>query len=261
MKSVSNKITLNLSSDEKVTIKGNIAPIEDMSPNFHEEWDALANFRVHEPEKEYSTSVFRAFLPNDPVTVGEYWEVEETGILELLRQLNPNPNLEMHIDIGDSSGLWACLLAHNDQHAHIVFRIHAEFALQDGWFTPSHFAGDLIIDQTKKDVVSFQMHVPEGKWFDVNWKKDKDAPDFVYSTAAGVCPLIQLYGHTRENPKDTNYTTFVTREKAKNILLRQFYKSHQIDWLPFDEAYEIAQAEQKPIHVLSIDGPLDDEAC
>ncbi|MYF99814.1 hypothetical protein F4212_11910 [Candidatus Poribacteria bacterium] len=261
METASNNITLNLNSDEKVTLKGIIEPIEDMSPNFHEEWDALANLRVHEPEKEFSTSVFHAFLPNNPVAIGECWQVEETGVLELLRQLNPEPNLDMHIDIGDSSGLWATLLAYNDQQAHVVFRIHAEFALTDGWFTPSHFAGDLIIDQTKEDVVYFRLHVPEGKWFDVNWKKYKDDSDFVYSTAAGVCPQIELYGGKQDLLKDIEYNTFITQEKAEHILLQQFYKSNQIEWIPFGEAYETAQAEQKPIHVLSIDGPLDDEAC
>ncbi len=261
MKISQDKITLNLSNDTKVTVKGFIAPIENMSPNFHEEWDALANMRVYKPEKEYDTSVFHAFLPNEPVAIGECWHVKETGALELLRQLNPNPNLDMHIDIGDSSGLWACLIAYNDQHAHIVFRIHAEFALTDGWFTPSHFAGDLFIHQSKEDVVFFRMHVPEGKWFDVNWKKDKDDPNSFYSTAGGICPKIELYGGTREVLKDTEYTACITRKKAQHILIQKFYKSQRIKWLPFDEAYEIAQAQQKPIHAISIDGPLDDEAC
>ena len=140
MTTLSDKIMLNLDDDVEVSVKGFIAPIENMSPNFHEEWDALANMRVYKPEKEYDTSVFHAFLPNDPVSIGECWQVKENGVLELLQQLNRNPNLDMHINAGDSSGLWACLLAYNDQQAHIVFRIHAEFTLKDGWFTPSHFA-------------------------------------------------------------------------------------------------------------------------
>ncbi len=259
MKTLGNKITLNLSNDTKVTVKGFIAPIENMSPNFHEEWDALANMRVYKPEKEYDTSVFHAFLPNDPVAIGECWQVKETGVLELLQQLNSNPNLDMHINAGDSSGLWACLLAYNDQQIHIVFRIHAEFALKDGWFTPSHFAGDLIIDRINEDVVYFQQHVPESKWFDVNWKKHKDESG--YSTGGGVCPKIELYGGTRDVLKNTEYTACITREKAEHILLQKFYKSQRIKWLPFDEALEIAQAEQKPIHAISIAGPLDDEAC
>ena len=255
------KITINLNNEEKVNVKGYIAPIENMRPNFHEEWDALANMRVNEPEKEYCTSVFHAFLPNDPVSIGECWQIEEIGALELLKQLNPNPNLDMHINIGDSYGLWACLRAYNDQHVHIIFRIHAEFQLEDGWFTPSHFAGDLIIDRTKEDVVSFQQHVPEGKWFDVNWKKDKDDPNYYYSTASGVCPIIELYGGTRDVQKNTEYSTFITREEADQKLLKQFYKSQQINWVPFEDAIKLAQAHQKPIHALSIDGPLDDEAC
>ncbi len=261
MSILSDKITLNLDNDTEVSIKGYIAPIEDMRPNFHEEWDALRDMRVHQPEKEYCTTDFSALLPNEPVAIGECWQIDETGIMKILQQLNPEPNLDMHIDIGDSSGMWATLLAYNDQYAHVAFRIHAEFALTDGWFTPSHFAGDLIIDRTNEDVVSFRMHVPEGKSFDVNWKKDKDDPNAGYSTAGGVCPQIHLQGGTQDYLKDTEYTNFITQEKAKHILIQQFYKSEQIQWVPFEEAYEIAQAKQKPIHAISIAGPLDDEAC
>lgn len=62
MATLPNKITLNLSGDGKISIKGFIAPIEDMNPNFHEEWEALGNLQVNEPEKEYDTSVFQSFL-------------------------------------------------------------------------------------------------------------------------------------------------------------------------------------------------------
>lgn len=256
-----NKIMLNLRDDGKISVKGFIAPIEAMKPNFHEEWDALANMRVNQPEKEYDASVFHAFLPNIPVAIGECWKIEEFGALELLKQLNPNPNLEMHINIGDSSGLWACLRAYNDQFAYILFRIHAEFQLEDGWFTPSHFAGDLIIDRNKEDVVFFQQHVPGGKWFDVNWKKDKDAPSYHYRTASGVCPRIELNGGTRINLQETEFTSSITQEDVEQKLIKQFYKSQQINWIPYEDAIQLAIKTQKPIHVLSIDGPLDDEAC
>ena len=256
-----NKITLNLSGDGKISIKGFIGPIEDMKPNFHEEWNALGDMRVNEPVKNYSTSVFQAFLPNDPIALGECWQIEETGVLELLKQLNPNPNLDMHINIGDSSGMWACLRAYNDQIVHIMFRIHAVFQLEDGWFTPSHFAGDLIIDQTKENVVYFRQHVPEGKWFDVNWKKDKDDPNHFYSTASGVCPKIELKGGEPIALHETEFAISITQKEAETKLLKHFYKSQDINWIPFKDAIKIAQAKQKPIHVLSIDGPLDDEAC
>ncbi len=52
MKSVIDKITLNLNGDEKVSVKGFIALIEHTLSHFHIEWDALANLRVAEPKKE-----------------------------------------------------------------------------------------------------------------------------------------------------------------------------------------------------------------
>ena len=256
-----NKITFKLNNDAEVSLTGVIAPIEHMNPNFHEEWDALANFRVAEPEKTYPTTVFQAFLPDKPVFVGDYWQIDNQGALTLLRQFHPKPNLDMHINIGDSCGLWACLRAYSDELADITFRIHAEFALEDGWFTPSQFAGHLVIDRINKSVAFFQMRVPEGTLFDVNWKKYKDEPDYYYSTGGGICPHIELRAEMRYVPQETAFTTSITCEEAEHTLIQRFYKSQQINWVPFDEALEISQAQQKPIHAISIDGPLADEAC
>ena len=259
MKTLPDKIALNLDNNTEVSVKGFIAPIEDMDPNFHEEWDALANLRVAEPEKEYSTSVFRAFLPDKPVSVGDSWQIDDQGARALLEQFQPNPNLDMHINAGDSRGLWACLRAYNDEVADIVFRIHATLALEDGWFTPSQLSGHLVIDRPKKSVVFFQMRVPENTWFDVNWKKHKD--DSGFSTAGGVCPQIELHGGIRDVLQETEFTTSITREAAEHTLIQCFYKSQQINWVSLEKALEISQAQQKPIHAISIDGPLADEAC
>ena len=155
MKTFDNKINLNLDDGAEISVTGFIAPIEHMNPNFHEEWDALANMRAAKPEKTYATSVFRAFLPDEPVSVGDYWQIDDQGVFTLLNQLQPNPNLDMHINAGDSRGLWACLRAYNDEFADIVFRIHAAFALRDGWFTPSQFAGHLVIDRIQKECSLF----------------------------------------------------------------------------------------------------------
>lgn len=164
-----NKITLSLDGASEVSVKGFIAPIEITLSKFHVEWDALANLRVAEPEKQYPTSVFRAFLPRERVSVGDTWQIEEESVLTLLRQLHLNPNLDMHINAGDSRGLWACLRAYNDKFAEIAFRIHAEFKLEDGWFTPSQFTGHLVIDRIEEQVAFFKMYVPEGIVnFDVN---------------------------------------------------------------------------------------------
>ena len=84
MSILSNKIRLSLDSDLAVLVKGFIAPIEHTLSHFHIEWNALANLRVAEPKKEYPTSVFQSFIPAESVSVGECWEIEETGVMELL---------------------------------------------------------------------------------------------------------------------------------------------------------------------------------
>ena len=257
MKTLADKITINLDSAPEVNVKGFIAPIEYTISDFHVKWDALANLRVAEPEKQHPTSVFQSFLPTKSVSVGECWQIDNPGALALLRQLQPNPNLDMHINIGDSRGLWACLRAYNDELADIVFRIHSSFALTDGWFTPSQFAGHLVIDRIKKSIVFFQMRVPEGTWFDVNWKKHKD--DLGFSTDGGVCPQIEL--RTGTQIPDPEYTESITEKEAERALIRRFYKSQQINWVSLEEALETAQVMQKPIHAISIAGPLADESC
>ena len=247
-----NKITINLDGDAEVLVKGFIAPIEKTLSNFHVKWDALANLCVAEPEKHHPASVFQVFLPNEPVAIGDLWEIEEASVLELLRQLHPNPNLAMHINSGDSRGLWACLRAYNDRFADITFRIHAEFKLEGGWFTPSQFTGTLIIDRVERSVVFFEMYVPEGTVnFDLNWK----------GTDAGFCSQIELRVGTKDTIEKIEFTKAITHEKAKHSLMLRFYGSERVNWVPPDQVLEMAQAQQKPIHAISIDGPLADESC
>ncbi len=251
MKTFNNKISLNLDSDVEVNVKGFIAPIEYTQRNYHADWAALANFRVAEPEKEYPTSVFQVFLPSTAVAVGECWKIED-GILELLRQLHPNPRLDLQINNGDSFGLWACLRAYNDKVADITFRIHAEFVIEGGRFTPSQFAGHLVIDRMKKEIVFFRMYMPKGTLnFDAYWN----------TTGAdiGYCPQVELCTDTQ--PPDVEFTASITEEKAEHALISCFYKFQQINWVSLEQALEMAPAQQKPIHVVSLDGPLSDESC
>lgn len=249
------KITLNLDASPEVLVKGFIAPIEYTQYNFHVMWDELANLRVAEPEKRYPTSIFRAFLPSEAVSVGDIWQIEEEGTLELLRQLNPNPRLDLDINAGDSRGLWACLRAYNDEFAEIVFRIHAEFVLNDGRFTPSQFTGYLVIDRIREEIASFKMYVPEGVLnFDVGWNS-------IGAIDVGFCPQMELRAEAQEVVSDIKFVESITQETAERTLILRFYKSQQIEWVSLEEALEMAPAQGKPVHVLSIDGPLADESC
>ena len=260
METSPNKITLNLKDNEKVSVKGFIAPIEYTLSHFHIEWDALANLRVAEPEKQYPTSIFQSFLPTESVSVGECWQIEEAGVMELLRQLNSEPNLDMEMDNGDSNGLWACLRAYNDRFADIQFRIHADFKLEDGWFTPSQFKGNLIIDRIEDKIAFFKMSVPEGTVnFDVNWDEDKN--DDYTITDAGFCSQMELKAGIEDVAKNTNFAETITQEEAERMLSLRFYRSAQINWVSPYQAVEMAEEQVKLIHVISIDGPLANESC
>ena len=259
MNMVPDKISLNLNGDAEVSVKGFIAPIEYTQYDFHVKWDELANFRVAEPEKQYPTPVFRAFLPSESIAVGECWQIEEEGALTLLRQLHPNPSLYLHINNGDSYGLWACLRAYNNEFAEILFRIHAEFVMESGWFTPSQFAGHLVIDRFQETVVSFKMHVPDATLnFDAGWK----APQHPGGAAEiGFCPKMELWTETENVVQNTDFTEAITEEAAAHKLILCFYKAQKINWVSLEKALEMAPVQQKPIHAISIDGPLADESC
>ncbi len=249
------KITLNLDNTSEVSLQGFIAPVEYTQYNFHVKWDALANFTVAEPEKQHPASVFRAFLPDEAVAVGDLWRVKEEGTLALLKQLSPHPRFDLDINNGDSYGLWACLRAYDDAFADIVFRIHAEFVLNEGRFTPSQFKGHLIIDRINKKVAAFKMYVPEGVLnFDVGW-------DSLNAIDVGFCPQIELRTEKQTTLLDTEVVASITQKDAEREMILRFYKSEQINWVSLEEALEMAPAQQKPVHAISIDGPLADEAC
>ena len=252
-----NKIILNLNSASEVLVNGFIAPIGETVSNSGKNWDPLTNMRVAEPEMQHPASVFHAFLPDKPVSVGEHWKVEPDGALELLRQLHPNPSLNMHINTGDSYGLWACLRAYNDEFADIVFRIHAEFVFEDGWFTPSQFAGHLVINRVKESVAFFVMRVPEGP---VNFDFNRITP-IGRIAGMGFCSQVELRAGTQDLLEDIEFVASITQAAAERALILRFYKSQQINWIAPDQVLEMARVQQKPIHAISIDGPLVDESC
>ena len=258
MKTFNDKIALDLDSDAEVLVKGFIAPIEYTQRNYHLDWDDLANLKTAEPEKQYPTSIFQAFLPSELVSAGECWKIEEEGVLTLLKQLNPCPQLELDVAGSDSYGLWACLRAYNDVFAEILFRIHAEFVLEKGWFAPSQFAGNVVIDRLEKKVTAFKMHVPDATLnFDARWT----IRDGLCGTDIGYCPKMELFAGTQGILQDAKFTKAITQEEALQALMLCFYQSAQINWVSLEEALELAPALQKPIHAISSGGPLADESC
>ena len=96
------------------------------------------------------------------------------------------------------------------------------------------------------------MHVPNGTLnFDAYWN--------TVGSDIGYCPQMELCTGTL--PDDVKFTTSITQREAENALISCCYKFQQINWVSLEEALEMAPAQQKPIHAISLDGPLFDESC
>lgn len=72
---------------------------------------------------------------------------------------------------------------------------------------------------------------------------------------------MELYAGIQDLLGSIKFTESITQAAVERKLTLCFYKSEQINWVPLDQALEMAQAAQKAIHVISIDGPLTDESC
>ena len=265
------KIRLALEGPEQIPVQAHIAPITFSTGDFHLKWKSLANLREVEQQRDHPMLVFQGFLPKKSVSVGNAWEIDREAALQLLKQLADEPQFEMHISPGtmkiqvgrktfrkggDTDGLWALLRAYNDAYAEIAFRIHAEFVLEDGFFTPSQFAGRLILDRHTQELAYFEMHIPPSTLnFDVNWKR----PSGGVITGTGVRQIEMTAGE--DVTQGLTFSSEIPMEEAQLALAKQFYKAQEIEWVPLDEAVEKAKSLDRPIHVVSADGTFMDESC
>ena len=101
------------------------------------------------------------------------------------------------------------------------------------------------------------MRVPEGVLnFDVNWNSPMGR-----ITDIGFCPQIELHAGTQDVLQNNKFPESITQEAAERSLILHFYKFQQINWVSLEEALEMTLAQGKPVHAISIDGPLADESC
>ena len=248
------KIHLELKGPEPIIINASIPPIEFTTAGFHVDWESLATMREVEPQKSYPISTLRGFLPLKAVAVGEHWEINPETVLELLKQFTENPRLESWI--GDDEGKWASLRAYNDDYAEIVFRIHAVFAWKDGFFTPSQFAGSLIIDRRLEKLANFEMSVPPST---LNFDAGREFDDGFWATECGVCRIEMISGE--EAPQALAYSEEISMEEVRLGLAKQCYPAQSIEWVKLEEAAEMSKTLERPIHVVSADGTFMDQSC
>lgn len=248
------KIQLELNGPEPIGVNASIAPIEFTTGGFHVDWETLATLREVEPRRNYPISTFRGFLPTEAVGVGEYWEIDDESALQLLKQLAENPSLQLWVN--EEIGRWATLRAYNEDYAEIVYRIHATFELTDGFFTPSLFAGTLVIDRHLKELTYFEMFVPPGT---LNFDVHKVINENRALTDSGVCRIEIVAGE--EINQELIYMEEIPLVEARLGLARQFYPAQSIEWVKLGQAEEMAKALDRLIHVVSAGGTFMDQSC
>ena len=250
-------LTLQLDAGRELWVTATISPVDFTRYGFHEQWDELADLKAAVPRKKYGAHTFEAFLPSKSVAVGDAWELKD-DVIHLIRQLHANATLDMHAS--DASGGWAMLRASNHRFAEVAFRIHADIPLERGYLTFSQFTGRLVIDHMNEEIVFFRMSVPNATInFDVHWQPAPEQRG--YMTDAGRCRHVELVSGHRAVADAIKWAERVSRAKVELELASNFYAAWQIQWQPLEQALNLARRLNKPIHVVSADGPFKDESC
>ena len=276
-----NKINLRKTLDTKETIQVQAYwdPIADASlglPDHSPKHAALfKNLSPAHVSQAYEVDAFKAFFPKGAVPVGHVWELDMDEVLPFLRQFHPGATAEMHINPGgegsieifgrritlikvglESEGAFACLRALSPTHAEIVFRIHAEFQLDEearAYFTPAQFIGRLILNRNNGTIRDFWLYLPPRKTnVDIN---AFGGADMVY------VPRMELIAQNAHDQSDIVWETAITENETKDLLEASFYKFSELERLSIEEAVAQAQAENRPIHVVLTWGVFDDESC
>ncbi len=269
-----------LSNTASVQVQAHWEPITDATYNLHQlteeqfvrakakcpelanmEWEQaleLFNPKPAHPLKDYSQTDFQVFLPSSTANVGDIWELDPKGILPFLCQFHPGATTEITVfsrRTHRSEGTKACLRAISPNYAEVVFRIHAQFALDTFGvrLLPAQFVGRLLLNRKEEAVVEFSLLLPpRNSNVDVNAFRAADV---------AFIPRMELSTLSSTPVREIAWETAITEEEARKKLATAFYKFAKIEWGPIEDAVELAKVTSRPIHALVLFGVLDDESC
>ena len=270
-----------LSSTTSVKVQAQWDPIENTANNLHwsteekfnrakaqwqepmdmtwEQWLEVFNPGPAHPLKDYSTADFQVFLPPSTANVGDVWDLDPERILPFLRQFHPSATMKLPrygSMSSDQKDAKACLRALSSEYADIVFRIHARFTLDasiDAYLMPAQFAGHLVINRNSGTIRQFALSLPPRN-------SNVDIGAFRTHDMAFV-PRMELYSLSEAQPKSIAWEATITEEEVEKKFQNALYKFSEIEWIPIEDAVELAKASNRPIHAVLLFGVLDDESC
>uniref|UniRef100_A0A1B8YA36 EF-hand domain-containing protein n=1 Tax=Xenopus tropicalis TaxID=8364 RepID=A0A1B8YA36_XENTR len=220
-------------------------------------------------------SIFTGYLPNNriypPPPKGK-----EVIIHKLLSMFHPRPFIKTRFA---PQGSVACIRAISDFYYDIVFRIHAEFQLNEPpnfpfWFSPGQFTGNIVISKDAAHVRHFKLFVPNNRTLNVdmewlygasessNMEVDigylpqmeieslgPSIPSTIYDENGNIMESRNAEGEAIEFVfEDINWQSEMTFEEAARKLEVTMYPFKRVSYYPFPEAFDRALAEKKLVH-------------
>ncbi|KAL4624193.1 selenoprotein N-like [Arapaima gigas] len=234
-------------------------------------------------------NIFTGYLPNNryqpPTPRGK-----EVILHSLLSMFHPRPFVKTRFA---PQGAVGCIRAASDYYFDITFRIHAEFQLNDVpdfpfWFTPGQFTGHIVLSRDASHVRNFHLYVPNDRSLNVdmewlygasessNMEVDigylpqmelqatrPSVPTFIHDEEGNV--IDSRVGGAGGDPiqfvfEEIAWKSEISHEEAARRMELTFYPFKKVEYLPFSEAFDRAQAEKKLVHSILLWGALDDQA-
>lgn len=216
-------------------------------------------------------------------------EGAEKVLFRLLSMMHPRPFVQMRFG---PKGTVACVQAYNDEYVHIVFRMHAEFQLNEPpnspfWFTPGQFVGDLVISRNGTHIHYFHMHVPNDKRLnvDMEWMTvGTDGEESGMEVDIGYMPLMEWTLEAESvsigasvdssasvtykpdqvqplSPEKLQWLEQVPRDQVLRQIEIIFYPFKEVTYHNLTSAVKLSKEQNKPLHGIFLWGALDDQSC
>lgn len=270
--------------------------------------------KAETPSQHFGANQFKVFLPpKSDLELGEAWWIvpndlnlftgylpnsryyppppvaKEIIIFKLLSMLHPRPFVKSRFA---PQGSVACIRAQSDMYYDIVFRVHAEFQLNEPpafpfWFTPAQFTGHVTIARDSSHVRAFHMFVPNNRSLNVDMEwlfgsmdqgnmevdigfmpkmelvaEGPSVPALIYDENGNAIntsdPDVEPIQFVFENIEWRSEISFQEAYRQMEVAMYPFKK---IQYHPFTEAFEKAKAEDKLVHSILLWGALDDQSC
>ncbi|KAK7481156.1 hypothetical protein BaRGS_00027589 [Batillaria attramentaria] len=207
---------------------------------------------------------------------------QDSVLYRLLGMMHSRPFVEMRFP---PRGTVACVRAYNSKYLHIVFRMHAEYQLNEPptnpfWFTPAQFAGDLVISRDGSHIAYFHMEVPNTRRLnvDMEWLSGGSSEndqgmevDIGYMpkmewtiTGASHLPAEGQSASENKNPEEQDlqekapedlkkpdeflWDSLIDQESALRLIETEFYPFKVVTYHNLTKAHQLSREQNKPIH-------------